>query len=103
MVSLGFVIFAMIEFALVLLLNRRSATKTSAEDKQKLFRKNDVVDIKIMNPKARIQPFQKKITTQDEGFKFVMPPTHVVDIVAFWFHLLSFVFYNVIYWNENVN
>jgi len=101
LVSLGFVVAAMAEFALVILLNRRSKLKTDATDlKNSHEEKNsEITHVSRFCPDTEM----KKPMKQGKISEWNMPSIYVVDFIAFWLHFSAFLLYNVVYWAKHHN
>ena len=92
---LGFVVIAMLEFALIILINRRATIQKNSKNDTTRERKS----AKSMNSVTKVRPFSTLEKKQEKEIKFVVPPIHVIDLVFFWVHLSSFLIFNIIYWN----
>ena len=108
LVSLVFVILALVEFAFVALLSR-----VANPDENKI--NDDKTDIKtnedIENPERKEAPNRQgsfvnvwikgleKVQYQKKVAPFSnMPPIHVVDVISFFLFTFLFVGFNIIYW-----
>ena len=101
-VSLGFVILAVIEFAIISHLNRIGEEKKKYEN-NKVFPEltANLIDVKTSdqhkdNSKAKIGRTKKSI------WKFAFTSIHTYDLIAFLVHFISFLAYNIIYWYQNL-
>ena len=108
LVSLVFVILALVEFAFVALLSR-----VANPDENKI--NDDKTDYKtnedIQNPERKEAPNRQgsfvnvwikgleKVQYQKKFKPFSnMPPIHVVDVISFFLFTFLFVVFNIIYW-----
>ena len=96
---LGFVVVAMLEFALIILINRRATIKKNSKDNFISERKS----AKSMNSITKNWPNSIMEKKEEKEIRFAVPPIHVIDFVFFWVHLSSFLIFNIIYWNSNRN
>ena len=122
MVSLGFVVCALIEFAFILLLNRRVTKKKNTLKYEQMSKTNNTNNLSIVTPSRRVAPLaiveekermhlkivkemqhRKKLMKEIDRSFCSVPSVHVVDFVAFWVHLFFFSLYNCIYWSENLD
>ena len=118
--SLVFVVGALLEFAVVVLLSRtpaairKNAVKPMLSKKEEIssahLRRRNVTkkeigaiesfDAEVGNKeKADIEAFNEKV--ENEAKKkciFGIPPLHVVDFIAFWLFLFLYVLFNCTYW-----
>ena len=116
MVSLVFVVFALIEFALILVLNRRQAIKSNSGQSgttpkkengipltaEKLFRRVAPLTVVEEKENVRLETANaiadgSRMTTELGKSVFVIPPIHVIDFIAFWVHFSCFMLFNLIY------
>ena len=103
LVSLGFVVAAIAEFALVILLNRKEKLN---HDNKSLTNSNEKKDYGFVRVfKIREIDESKTIDSMNSKEKpqWKRPSIYVVDFLAFWIHLSSFALYNMIYWVQHHN
>ena len=99
LVSLAFVSIAMMEFAFIILLNRRTMMKINTqEDKEKAKRKVKK-SFRMANTKRKLKANHDKTSKQGGKISVSVPPVHIVDFVAFWIHFSAFLLFNLFYWN----
>ena len=96
---LGFVVVAMLEFALIILINRRATIQRNSQDKFISERKS----AKSISSITKNWPHGIMDKKEEKEIKFVVPPIHVIDFIFFWVHLSSFLIFNIIYWSSNRN
>ena len=96
---LGFVVVAMLEFAFIILINRRATIKKNSIDNFISERKS----AKSMNSITKNWPNSIIEKKEEKEIRFAVPPIHVIDFGFFWVHLSSFLIFNIIYWNSNRN
>ena len=96
LVCLGFVVAAVLEFALIILIKRRASLKINLKDKE-------VRKVKEMRNHKKICPASKNTDQEATKPKFYVPPIHVIDVVSFWVHFSSFLIFNIIYWHNNLD
>ena len=99
LVSLGFVVAAIVEFALVILLNRRAKLTLDTKGNNSSPRKDCTETLHVCQLRGKIWP--KHLTNSNGKSILKMPSVYVVDFVAFWAHLSSFLLYNIIYWIQH--
>ena len=99
MVSLAFVVVAMLEFACIILISRKGALKSITE--KEIAKKNKDKKAMALKTKKNIHPSSNKAKKEKSGAKLIIPPSHVIDSVAFCVHFLSFLIYNIIYWTDD--
>ena len=96
-VSLGFVVGAVIEFAIINHLN------TTREGEQKDENNRVFPEQKNVNTKNKKNPqnnFKKK---NKFNFTFSFSSMNRFDLGAFLIHFLSFLLFNTVYWYQNFN
>ena len=96
---LGFVVVAMFEFALIILINRREAAKRSFQDDKNNRERKSARKLRF---KMKIQPTLKKAKSKNMEIKSIIVSAHVIDFVSFWIHFSGFLIFNIIYWNDNL-
>ena len=101
LVSLGFVVAAMAEFALVILLNRRSKLKTDSTDPKNSteVKNSGIIHVSRFCPDTEM----KKPMKLGKKSQWNMPSIYVVDFIAFWLHFSAFLLYNTVYWAKHHN
>ena len=97
LVSLGFVLGAMIEFAFIDYFNRMKdkKSKINGDTYDAIKKKTKKKNLKLAKLRSKIGPMNKK-----ESQKKL---TNKMELIAFFLHFSSFVFYNVFYWIKNLN
>ena len=118
LVCLAFVIFALVEFAIAIILHRRKesnavsdiATKSSNSEKKnksKLLSQitKDSHEAKEWSSDASIRKTsgeenkQNNIWVGELGTKLsIVPSTNMIDFMAIWIYLAIFILFNCIYW-----
>ena len=100
LVSLGFVLGAMIEFALVNYFKRMNDKKLKQNgDGHDTINNRSVKKIpKFSRLRSKIRPINKT-----ENQSYPMKLTKKMELMAFFLHISSFLFYNVFYWIKNLN
>ena len=81
LVSLAFVAFAMVEFAFIIMLNRRA---TMHQHEQKV---------------AEMYPIYNGACKDGKPCVGV-PLIHIIDITAFFLHFVAYLIFNIWYWNQ---
>ena len=99
LVSLGFVSVAMIEFAVILLLNRKT-TPVISQEKGLDRTKND---LKMFHSKTKIDTILGGNIKNTKKQNIAIPPVHVLDLIAFCVHSSAYLIFNTLYWNECFN
>ena len=99
LVSLGFVAVAMIEFAVILLLNRKT-TPAISQEKGLDRTKND---LKMFQSKTKINTILDENIKNTKKQNGAVPPVHVLDLIAFCVHSSAYLIFNTLYWNEYFN
>ena len=102
LVSLGFVAIAMIEFAFILLLNRRAMVKVNAEGHEDLM-KSSRKNVNFFGSKSKLNSILNGIWNDFEKPHVSAPKSHILDLVAFSLHFVSFLIFNTFYWNKYSN
>ena len=106
LVSLGFVVAAVIEFAFVDHLNRvadlkRKFTKENSASKNT---KDAILSLtKLEKANSKVKPAQKNEAKKKSIFILVLSSIRLFDFVAFLLHFLAFLAFNIVYWNQNLN
>ena len=100
LVSLGFVLGAMIEFALVDYFKRMNDKKLKQNgDANDTINNRTVRKIpKFSRLRSKIRPINK---TETQSYPIKL--TNKMELIAFFLHFSSFLFYNVFYWLKNLN
>ena len=98
LVSLGFVVAAMAEFALVLLLSRRPNSKIGFPNKTMNEEKKEVESCWGESSASKMHPKEKPIESIEGKATWTWPLVNKVDFIAFWVHLGLFLTYNLGYW-----
>ena len=103
---LGFVIFALGEFAVIILLHKREGSVSKGEAKyvipQTLKIEPTDTDCPVGTPTVRPVENQRfgKLMTNVRKIALIIPTTHVLDLMAVWVYLISFLIFNCIYFNS---
>ena len=118
---LVFVVLAILEFALVIMLNRRTnLKKTQKKVKLRLLReknnaksqKHGVAKIAFLEDHSREtwlsntnQNSVKGTERDNRGMEFIpsISPIHVIDLTAAFVFSLAFVIYNCFYWSRDLD
>ena len=100
LVSLGFVLGAMIEFAFINYFNRMTdeKLKQNGDSSDTIKKRTKKKPLKLSKLRSKIGPIN--VT------KIQMNPiklTNKMELIAFFLHFSSFLFYNVFYWLKNLN
>ena len=82
LVSLAFVAFAMVEFAFIIMLNRRA---TMHQHEQKVAEMYPIYNGACKDDKPRVG----------------VPSIPIIDITAFMLHFVAYLIFNIWYWNQN--
>ena len=99
LVSLGFVVAAIAEFALVILLKRKHKLALDSKDNNNSFEQDDKDT--VHGWQSRVKLWTKHFTEQIRKLTWNRPLIYAVDFVSFWVHLSSFLLYNTIYWIQH--
>ena len=117
-VCLVFVVFALLEFALIIILNRKTSTKNKQEKRESslLQHENNLELTKSGVAKITFIPDHSKETSlhnTDQERMIIMErgmgcipstqPIHIMDLIASFCFPLAFVIYNCIYWGRNLD
>ena len=102
LVSLGFVVVAVIEFALVDHLNRIVDLKRKSENEKKQTKQTKDAILTIAKLNTKVKPSQKYEVKKKSTFMLVISSIRLFDFIAFLLHFLAFVAFNIVYWNQNV-
>ena len=115
-VCLVLVVLALLEFALIIILNRKNGTKNKCERKESssLTEQNISVSAKLGVAKiAFLEDYTKETSLNnvdqdnvhitEKGFGCIPPvsPIHVIDLAACFIFPLVFVMYNCLYWSRD--
>ena len=100
LVSLGFVLGAMIEFACVNYFKRMNdeKLKQNGDSSDTIKKRTKKKFSKFSRLRSKIRPINKT-ETQSHPMKL----TNKMELIAFFLHASSFLFYNVFYWIKNLN
>ena len=99
LVSLGFVAVAMIEFAVILLLTRKT-TPTIRQEKGLDRTKNNLT---MLQSKTKINTILDGNIKNTKKPNVAIPPVHVLDLIAFCVHSSAYLIFNTLYWNDFFN
>ena len=118
LVCLAFVIFALVEFAITILLSQRShskdtiKTETNSKSNRSKKRVSGMSQITKFESMGTIcQPstptisacgqyqFLDRVVNRMQKWSMLFQPTQVLDFIAAWIHLFLFLLFNCIYWN----
>ena len=89
----------MIEFAIVILASRYSTLMKKKKEENDI-KKAAKFSAKILST-TKFQPEWAK-EEEKRKYRITIPPTHVLDAIAFLVHILSFVIFNVSYLCKNL-
>ena len=103
LVSLGFVVAAIAEFALVILLNRKEKLNHDDKNSKNLIEKKDAGLGRVFKTRELNESKDIDLMNSKEKPQWKRPSIYVVDFLAFWIHLSSFTLYNLIYWVHHPN
>ena len=96
--SLVFVIGALAEFSVVVLLNRASLTTSKISENATTPKKEHVVLAKLRRRRQGIgRKLRRKIEARENCMLGIFP-VRTVDYTAFWSFLFAFLLFNCIYW-----
>ena len=107
-VSLGFVVTALLEFALVIFIHRRMLLNKSGDNKVttgKNEKRNKSRNTKIIGPmKSKMIPSISASIKSIETNRDIkaLPLISHIDLIAFGLHFLSFLIFNIVYWTDRV-
>ena len=96
LVCLGFVVFALLQFSLVMFRNRSFSGCLKAKRNNIVEERNKVGVVKKMKPKEG----PNSITNFNGKVEKKMKSADKTDAVAFGIYLLFFVLFNCFYWNH---
>ena len=119
LVCLAFVIFALVEFAIAILLHRRKEADAGPDvviNSSKLDTENNLALIPhvikenystkewsydSVNPKKPVEQKQmdNRWVMELGTHLFIVPSTNAIDFMAVWIYLVIFIVFNCIYWN----
>ena len=89
----------MFEFAIVILANRYSTLMKNKKEENDI-KKTATFSEKLLST-TKIQSEWAK-EAEKRKYQITIPPTHVLDAIAFLVHILSFVIFNVSYLCKNL-
>ena len=101
LVSLGFVVATIAEFALVVLLNRKEKLNHDNKNLTNSNEKKDYGLVRVFKIREIDESKNIDLMNSTEKPQWKRPSIYVVDFVAFWIHLSSFILYNMIYWVQH--
>ena len=101
LVSLGFVVGAMVEFALVLLVSRRPDLKIGFKNKTIDEEKKEIRSCWGETSASKVYPKEAEIESYERKSTWTWPLVNKVDFIAFWVHLALFLSYNLGYWIDS--
>ena len=103
LVSLGFVACAMIEFAFVLLLNRRAMLKMNDKQDSSRVENNSKKHLKKLKLKTKVIAIHNGNLKGGCKTQASTLPLHKFDLIAFCAHSAAYVIFNTWYWKEYFN
>ena len=86
----------MLEFALVILINRRAALKSKSDEMKD--KKNDTSRM----IETKVRPAFENVKKEKKQTEWAIPSTHTIDFVSFCLHFSGFLIFNAIYWCQNL-
>ena len=89
----------MLEFALIILIKRGETFKGTMES----FKEPNKESTLVMPFQINAPSTPKEKTKHRKEAKYTFSLIHVIDFVSFWIHILAFLIFNIIYWNENLD
>ena len=98
LVSLGFVVGAMAEFALALLVSRRQNLKIGFTNKTIDEGTKEVRPCWGETSASKMYPTEEEIQSYERKSTWTWPLVNKMDFIAFWVHLALFLTYNLGYW-----
>ena len=102
LVSLAFVAFAMVEFAFIIMLNRKVTTKQNEQKVVELHNDKRKKQLRTSKYKVKVQPTRNE--ARKDGKSCVrVPPIHIIDLTAFFLHFVAFLIFNICYVNKYGN
>ena len=103
--SLVFVVGALLEFAVVVLLSRTPATVRKNVIKPTVSKKEELSSATLRRRNVTIPEIVPiEVFNEEEGNRkmkkcsFGIPPLHVIDFIAFWSFLFLYLLFNCTYW-----
>ena len=103
LVSLGFVAGAMIEFAFVILLNRRTMLKMNDKQDSNRVEKNSKKQRITLKLKTKVTAINNVNLKDGSKTQASALPLHKLDLIAFCAHSAAYVVFNTWYWNKYFN
>ena len=119
LVCLAFVICALMEFAITILVNYRQGSKWEYDIPTKSWKKNNgashsvvsqITGNDLMTPESRPTesivnpvancPVNSRLVAAIKKSIQTIPATYLIDFVAFWIHFFLFFVFNCYYWNK---
>ena len=96
LVSLGFVAIALVEFAIILFLKRRTEFINDAAKDLDLVQTKNMKKMRMRTSKVVCREVQKN----DPQLNLTALKVHVSDMVAICVHFVAFLMFNIYYWNK---
>ena len=117
-VCLVFVVFALLEFALIIILNRKTSTKNKQEKRESSLlqdennselTKHGVAGIAFIADHSKETSLpntnQERMLSMERGMRCIpsTQPIHLIDLTASFIFPLAFVIYNCYYWGRTLD
>ena len=116
LISIGFVVFALIEFAVIVVIHRRSTKKGTLSKIKQDQGSNNKISFKRPNDEFSLTPLSlnirgsaKIIDSNEETNPMIeesgkctlsISSIQAIDLGAFIFHFTAFLLFNFLYWNK---
>ena len=103
LVSLGFVAIALIEFAFILFLKRRTEFIHDAPKDLNLAQTKNKKNMRMLTSKVVASTVCREVQKNDPQRDLAVSKVHVIDMVAICVHFVAFLMFNIYYWNKYLN
>ena len=103
LVSLGFVAVALVEFAFILFLKRRTEFINDAKKDLDQTQKKSRKKLRMLKSKVAASKVCNEVRKNDSQTNSGLSKVHVIDMAAICVHFVAFLMFNVYYWSRYLN